>query len=36
MTSNEISKLLGEDKAKNLLEFNNPKIAKERIDFAFI
>jgi len=31
MNTNEISKLLGEDKAKSLLEFNNPKISKERI-----
>ena len=31
MTSNEIGKLIGEDKAKSLLEFNNPKISKDRI-----
>jgi len=31
MTTNEISKLLGEDKAKSLLEFNDPKISKSRI-----
>lgn len=31
MTKNEIKTLLGEERAKNLLEFSNPKISKDRI-----
>lgn len=31
MTTTEISKLIGEEKAKNLLEFNQPKISKDKI-----